>query len=389
MADENKGFADLFAEMEAPSRKKRVRVGDQVTATVVVIGADSVFLDLGAKSEGVLDRAEVLDDSGMLTVAVGDQVTARVASTDGGTIVLRMKAGRGADAASELQHAMAAGLPVLGTVGAVNKGGVEVEIGAVRAFCPVSQLDLRFVEDASTYVGQKLEFLVTRYEPEGRGGKANVVVSRKALLEEENKKRADETRATLAVGAVLTGVVTTIKDYGAFVDIGGLEGMLHVTEMGFERVNHPSDMLAVGNTIEVVVTKMEQGEKRERISLSLKALKEDPFDAAAEQLAEGQTLQGQVVRVEPFGAFVEIPGGAQGLVHVSELGAGRRVNHARDVVKVGQQVEVAVLGIDRDKKRISLSMKAVGASQEAAHARAYKPVSGGMGTFADLLKPKK
>lgn len=388
MAEKGKGFADLFAEMDKPDKKRRVRVGDQVSAKVVVIGKDNIFVDLGAKAEGVLDRGEVLDESGALTVEVGDTITARVVSTSGGTISLKIKAGRGADAAAELQHAKDGRLPVTGTVTAVNKGGVEVEIGTIRAFCPISQLELRYVEDPGSYVGQKLDFLVTRYEPEGRGGQANVVLSRRALLEAENEKLAEATRARLSVGAVLEGTVTTIKEYGAFVDLGGIEGMLHVTELGFERVKHPSDMLTVGDKLEVAVTKIEQGEKRERISLSLKALKEDPFDAAAEQLKEGQTLEGVVVRCEPFGAFVEIPGGAQGLVHVSELGAGRRVNHSRDVVKVGQAVEVAVLGIDREKKRISLSMKAVGATREAAQARDFRPSGGSLGTFADLLKKK-
>lgn len=379
----------MFAEMEKPGAKKRVRVGDEVTATVVMIGKDSVFLDVGAKAEGILDRGELLDESGALTVAVGDRVTARVVSTEGGSIALRIKMGHGGDGASELKSAMDARLPVAGTITAVNKGGVEVEMAGVRAFCPISQLDLKFVEDPGSYVGQKLDFLVTRYEPEGRGGKANVVVSRRALIEEENKKRAEETRSRLEVGATVTGVVTSVKDYGAFVDLGGLEGMLHVTELGFQRVKHPSDVLTAGDTVEVQVIKIEPGEKHERISLSLKALKEDPFETAAAELVVGQTLRGEVVRAEPFGAFVELPGGAQGLVHVSELGANRRVNHARDVVTVGQLVDVVVLGIDLEKRRISLSMKAVGASQEAAQAREFKPSGGSLGTFADLLGKKK
>ena len=216
-----------------------------------------------------------------------------------------------------------------------------------------------------------------------------MVVSRRALLNEEKKKRAAETRARISVGATVTGVVTTIKDYGAFVDLGGLEGMLHITELGFGRVKSPSDVVSVGDTLEVQITKIEERDGRERISLSLKALKEDPFETAATTLKPGQVLEGEVVRAEPFGAFVELPGGAQGLVHVSELGADRRVNHARDVVTVGQMVEVAVLGIDREKKRISLSMKAVGKSREAADAQAFKPRGGSLGTFADLLKGKK
>ncbi len=391
MTNDDKGFAAMLAEMEGPRRQKggpRARVGDEVTAKVVMIGKDAVFVDLGEKAEGVIDRAELLDDAGELTVAVGDEVTARVVSTSGGSIALKKKMGRGADGAAELRHAMDARLPVAGTVAAVNKGGVEVDVAGVRAFCPVSQLDASFVEDTGAYLGQRLDFLVTRFEPAGRGGKPNVVLSRRALIEEENKKRAAETRSRLEVGMVVTGVVKTIKDYGAFVDIGGIEGMLHVAQLGFERVKHPSDVLTVGASIEVQIINMEQGDKRERISLSLKSLQADPFDVAAAQLTVGQSLKGTVARCEPFGAFVELPGGAQGLVHVSELGENRRVNHARDVVNVGQEVEVVVLGIDEEKRRIALSMKAVGAHREASQARDFKPSGGSMGTFADLLQAK-
>jgi small subunit ribosomal protein S1 len=336
----------------------------------------------------MIDRHELVDESGLLTVEVGDEVTAAVVSTSGGTIALRIKMGR-AEGSNELKHAMDAQLPVRGTITAVNKGGVEVEMGGVRAFCPISQLAEKFVEDPATFIGQSLDFMVTRYEPEGHGGKANVVLSRRAILADEKKKRAEETRSRLSVGATVMGVVTTIKDYGAFVDLGGLEGMLHITEFGHGRIKTPADVVSVGDTLEVQITKIEMKDDRERISLSLKALKEDPFEVAAAQLTVGQVLKGEVVRVEPFGAFIELPGGAQGLAHISELAANRRVNHARDVVTVGTFVDVAVLGIDQEKRRIALSMKAVSATQEAAVARDYQPKGGTLGTFADLLKGKK
>jgi small subunit ribosomal protein S1 len=386
---EETGFAAMLAEYQTPMRRQMPRVGDEVTARIVAISSDSVFVDLGGKAEAVIDRAELLDDNEQLRVAIGDSVTARVVDTSGGSIVLRTKIARGADAANELAQAQEHRIPVEGTVVAAIKGGVEVDIAGVRGFCPVSQLDLRYVEDPATYVGKRLEFLITRYEAAGRGGKPNVVVSRRSLVEEEAKKRAAETRSTLAIGNIVSGVVTSIKEYGAFVDVGGLEGMIHITELGFDRVKHPSDVLKVGDQVEVAVTKIEpaSGDKKERIGLSLKAMQEDPFEKAAAELVEGQRLSGEIARLEAFGAFVTLPHGAQGLIHVSELGSDRRVNHARDVVSVGQKVDVVVLGIDRERKRIALSMKQVAAKAEEEQVRTFRPQGGSMGTLADLLQP--
>jgi len=393
---DDKGFAELFAEQGSPERGKRLQMGDEVTGRVVAIGSTSVFLDVGDKSEAMIDRAELCDADGNLDLAVGDKVTARVASRRDGQIVLRTKIGRGANATEQLQQAQQSGIPVEGTVAAVNKGGVEVDVAGTPAFCPVSQLDVQFVEDLGSFVGQKLTFRITRVE-EGRGGKPNIVLSRRALLEEERAKIATETRARLEVGGVVHGKVSALKDYGAFVDLGGIEGMLHISELGFGRIKHPSEVLTVGAAVEVQIIKIEQTDnpkRPERIGLSLKALKEDPFDAAADQLVEGQRLAGTVTRLEPFGAFVALPSGVEGLVHVSQLGANRHVNHARDVVAVDQEVDVVVLGIDREKRRVSLSMKAVSASIEADHAASYNRASGqqassSLGTFADLLKNKK
>lgn len=382
----------MLSEYDAPKQARRPRVGDEVTAKVVVVGSDAVFVDLGTKTEGVIEHDQLRNADGELTVEVGDTITARVASTSGGTIVLRTRAARGPDAGSELQAAASSGLAVEGTVSAVNKGGVEVDIGGVRAFCPISQLDLRYVEDPGSYMGKKLTFRVTRFEAAQGGGKPNVVISRRALLEEENKKRAAETRAGLEVGAVVSGTVTSVKDYGAFVDLGGLDGMLHITELGFGRVDHPKDVLSVGDLVRVQVTKIEETDdpkRPERIGLSLKALQTDPWETVTAKLKEGQRLTGEVVRLESFGAFVSIDQNIEGLVHVSELGANRHVHHARDVLSMGQKVEVLVKGIDHERKRIALSMKDVGAQKEAEQAASFKPTGGSLGTFADLFNKKK
>lgn len=396
MASDNQeeDFAALLAEYEPEQRGKRggPSVGDMVSGAIISIGRDSVFVEIGAKSEGVLDREQVSNDEGELRVAVGDTIEARVVSTKGGTITLRTQLSRGPDAAGEIAQAFEHGMPVEGVVGEVNKGGVEVQIAGMRAFCPVSQLDNRFVDDPTEYVGRKLTFKITRFEP-GRGRNANIVVSRRALLEEEAAARAVETRKTLAVGSVLRGTVTSIKPYGAFVDIGGLEGMLHISELGYQRVEHPADILSEGQELDVLVLKIDKTDnpkRPEKIGLSLKAMAADPWHDAITHFSAGDRVKGTVVRTEAFGAFVELAPGIEGLVHVSELGASKRVNHAREVVKVGEAVEVTVLGIDKAKKRISLSIGAVQAAEEAADAASYKPASSdSLGTFADLFNKNK
>ena len=387
-------FAALLAEYTPDGGNKRggPAVGDMVSGAILSIGRDSVFVEIGAKSEGVLDRDQVSDDDGTLLVKVGDQIEARVVSTKGGTVILRTQISRGPDVAAEIAQAFEFGLPVEGVVSEVNKGGVDVQIAGMRAFCPVSQLDLRFVEDPTIYVGRKFAFRITRFEP-GRGRNANIVVSRRALLEQEVAVRAAETRKTLAVGSVLRGTVISIKPYGAFVDIGGLEGMLHISELGYERVERPEDLLSEGQALEVQVIKIEASDnpkRPEKISLSLKAMADDPWLDGIVQYKEGDRVMGTVVRTEPFGAFIELVPGIEGLVHVSELGASKRINHSREVVSVGTKVEVTVLGIDTPRRRISLSIGAVAAAEEAADAAAYKPVQArSLGTFADLLNKKK
>ena len=321
---------------------------------------------------------------------------AHVVAIRDGQVVLRTRLGGGDDALAELGQAKDSGAPVIGRVTGVNKGGVEVEIGSVRAFCPISQLEAGFVEDAQAYVGRDLEFRVTQLERGQRDGehgeRANVVLSRRAHLEAERMRMAAELRAGLSVGMTVRGSITRVKDFGAFVDLGGIEGLVHVSEIGFARVGHPSEALSVGDVVEAQITKIEPSldpKKPDRISLSVKALSTDPLVEATGKLARGSRHQGKVVRLEPFGAIVAIEGGVEGLVHVSELASDRRVRHARDVVNIGQDVEVVVLEVDPTRRRISLSMKQVAAQREAADVAAYqRPGSASLGTFGDLLGKK-
>ena len=385
-----------FEQKSAASTQRGVKVGETVSGTVISIGADSVFVDLGGKSEGVLDLDQVCDREGNVTVSVGDTVEARVVEAGGrsGSVILRRQMGRGPEARSELVQAFEHQIPVEGTVSATNKGGFEVQVAGVRAFCPVSQIDIRFVEDPEVFLGQKLSFRITKLEA-GRGGRPNIVLSRRALLEEERAEQAEETRARLEVGAVLRGVVTSVKDYGAFVDLGGIEGMLHISELGHSRVEHPSEVLRQGQSLEVQVVKIEQtgdAKRPEKIGLSLKSLERDPWDDVVARLGPGSSVSGAVVRIQPFGAFVELAPGVEGLIHISEMGAGRRLNSPREVVSVGQNVEVTVLSVDQDKRRIGLSMDAASrnaaAAEEAEAVATHAKSKETLGTFADLLGDK-
>ncbi len=395
-------FAAMFAaaEQSAPrGRRPKLAVGDRVRGKVASIGHEVTVLELEGGGEGTLETLDLRDSGGQLTVAVGDMVEARVTGfgDKAGFVWLRRGASRGADPRAGLAEAAASGLPVEGLVTGVNKGGVEVTVGGVRAFCPVSQLELRPVADPAIYVGQKLLFRVTRFEDDRRG--PNVVVSRRALLEEEMRERAVETRAKLVPGAVLSGTVTALKDFGAFVDVGGIEGLLPASEIGFQRGTKPSDVLAVGQPVTVQVMRIEKRDdpkRPEQVSFSLKALERDPWDDAAAALRPGALVKGQVMRAETFGAFVQIAPGVEGLLHVSELGAGKHLRHAREAVKPGDTVEVTILAVDTEKRRISLGLgareDAVDDEGRAAAARASGAdnggSSGGMGTLGDLFKAK-
>ncbi len=407
-ADESADFASMLAEFEgagggkspgkAKAKTARVQLGQEIRGRVVSMSRESVFVDLGGKDDGILSLDDVRGPDGQVTVQIGDEITARVVEIDGksGGIVLRRSLGRDAKGAQELRQAFEIGLPIEGLVSGVVKGGVEVQIAGSRAFCPISQLELRHVEDAAVFVGQRLKFKITRFE-EGRS--LNLVLSRRAILEAEAQERAAEVRKKLAVGAVLRGKVTALKDYGAFVDIGGIEGMLHVSELSFQRARHPKDVLSIGQDIEVQVIKMEAGEpgskKGERISLSLKSLAKDPWAEIETDFPLGSRHSGTVLRCEDFGAFIELVPGVEGLLHISELadaqGKGGKLRHAKDAVSPGQKIDVVVKLIDRDKRRMALELAATHSARQeerAAIASLANQAGAGpqrFGTFGDLI----
>ena len=390
--------AQFAASEKHATRGGRARhvVGDRVRGVVVSIGHEVTVVELEGGGEGTLETLELRDEAGQLTVKVGDALEARVVAlgNKAGFVWLRRGPSRGVDPRTGLADAAASGLPVEGLVTGVNKGGLEVSVGGVRAFCPVSQLELRPVADPAAYVGQKLAFRVTRFEDDRRG--PNVVLSRRALLEEEMQARAAVTRERLIVGAVLPGTVTALKDFGAFVDVGGIEGLLPASELSFQRGTKPADVLAVGQTITVAVTRVEARDDPKRplqVSFSLKALERDPWQDVVASLSVGAVLKGRVTRAGAFGAFVEIAPGVEGLVHVSELGGGRPVRNAREAVKPGDTVDVTVLAIDPEKRRLSLALGAredtVDDEGRAAATRAAGASGGGLGTLGDLLKSQR
>ncbi len=393
MADQE-DFASLLRQFEQahPTQAQRdPEVGDSVRGKILSLGQDFAFVDLGAKSEGSLEIEALKDADGTMTAGVGDTVEAVVTGKDEetGTLLLGSKQGRRMHGGGELEHALQHHLPVEGLVSGVTKGGVEVQIAGLRAFCPASQIDIRFVEDLESFVGQRLAFRVTRYE----GGRhANLVVSRRALLEEARETLAAQTRARLEEGAVLPGTVTSLKDYGAFVDIGGIEGMIHISELAFGRVQHPKDVLTAGQQVEVMVLRVENSADArhpQKIALSLRALAKDPWQEAVQRFPVGELVPGTVTRLQPFGAFVELAPGIEGMIHISELGAGRRVTHPHEVLAEGATVEATVLDVDLEKRRIALSLDASRRGNSTSEASTYaeygKPKQS-LGTLGDLLK---
>mgnify|MGYP001809682482 CR=1 FL=1 len=373
-------------------------IGDKVRGTLVAIGEEYAFVDLGAKSEGRLDLSVIRDAEGQLTHAVGDTIETLVTGKDqeSGVLLLGSQQGHRYHGLDEVENAYRQGLPVQGQVSAAVKGGVEVQVAGLRAFCPASQIDLRFIEDLTEFVGQRLDFRITKLEG---GRRPNLVVSRRALLEEQQRIQADQTRAQLKEGAVLTGTVSSLKDYGAFVDLGGLEGMIHISQLAFGHVKHPKEVLQVGQQVEVSVLRIEPAtdpKKREKIALSIRALSRDPWLDAIESFPVGSRVTGRVSRLQPFGAFVELAPGVDGLVHISELAAGRRINHPSEVVTPGEEVEATVLGVDLERRRISLSLgeKLVpteggaprAAAQPSGRPKPAEPAAPAIGSFGQLLK---
>jgi small subunit ribosomal protein S1 len=346
-------FATMF---EASIQAKRIEKGQTIEGTIVAIGPEVALVDVGGKSEATIDVGELKDDEGNLDVAVGDQIQAVVVSTAGGLTLSRRLARRAATE-RQLEDAFHTGLPVEGKVERSVKGGYEVRIGRQRAFCPISQIDtLR--TDASAHEGRVYEFRIIEYK---EGGK-NLVVSRRALLEAQQRASAAEVRRSIVAGAVITGRVASVRDFGAFIDLGGgVQGLLHVSEMGWSRVSDPSRMVKPGDEITVKVLRVD--EDKQKISLGLKQLTEDPWSRVHETYEIGQVWTGRVTRVAEFGAFVELEPGVEGLAHASTFAPTGRAAGWSTQVAAGMTAAFEILSIDREKKRIGVALVPEGSAR--------------------------
>jgi small subunit ribosomal protein S1 len=343
-------FEQLLNESFTGSDMKN---GAMVMATVVGIDSEVVMVDAGMKSEAAIPLAQFKNEAGELEVAVGDEVEVCVESLEDGfgeTRLSREKAKR-AQTWVELEKFLESGEIITGHVAGKVKGGLTVDIKNVRAFLPGSLVDVRPVRDLSYLEDKDIEVKVIKLDKR----RNNVVVSRRAVIEQESSHEREAILANLAEGAVVKGLVKNLTDYGAFIDLGGVDGLLHITDMAWKRVSHPSELLQVGQEVDVKVLKYDQ--ERNRVSLGMKQLEEDPWGAIENRFPIGANFAGKVANITDYGAFVELEEGVEGLVHTSELDWTNRNIHPSKVVHLGQEVSVRILEIDKDRRRISLSLK--------------------------------
>lgn len=348
---ESQEFANLLDESETANE---IKEGSIVNGTVVRFTDDSVIVDIGHKSEGEIPKGEFRTADGELSVNEGDTVEVYLDSFEDndGEMVLSRERAEMLRAWDRISDAYENNEIVEGTVIARVKGGLSVDIG-VKAFLPGSQVDLRPVRNLDKLIGVELSFKIIKFNKK----RGNIVLSRRVLLEQDREKMRSETLSNLAENAVLKGIVKNITDYGAFIDLGGIDGLLHITDMSWGRINHPSQMFEVGQEIEVKVLSYDEG--RQRVSLGYKQLQTDPWLTVAERYTVSSRAKGTVVSLTDYGAFVEMEQGVEGLIHISEMSWSKRIKHPSKVVQVGDEVEVVVLAMDTENRRISLGMKQI------------------------------
>jgi small subunit ribosomal protein S1 len=345
-------FSDSFEELFKAEEKQELRTlnpGEKIKAIVVGISGENIFLDVGGKSEGILEAGELTDEEGNITVQPGDRIEVYFLQAKRSEQIFTTRLGSGSSLA-HLEEAWRNLIPVEGYVKTEIKGGFEITLaGNVRAFCPYSQMGLRRVDDAAAvYLDTHMIFRITRFEENGR----NLVVSARAVLEEERLQKKEELKNTLEVGQTVSAVITSIRDFGAFADLGGVDGLIPVSEVGWSRVENIGDHFAIDQEVQVVVKSIDWD--KDRISLSLKETLENPWDNFIKDFPVGSAMVGTVSRLAQFGAFVTLTAGIDGLIHISKLGGGRRIHHPREVLEAGQDIEVVIEAIDEGERRISL-----------------------------------
>jgi len=384
MNDPNEDFAALF---EASLKQKRIERGQTIEGAIVAIGPEVAFVNVGGKGEAMIALDELRDADGALEVAVGDRIQAVVVSTDGG-LTLSRKLARAAATDRQIEGAFRAGLPVEGKVERAVKGGYEIRVGRTRAFCPISQIDTRRDTDPTEHIGRVYAFRIIEYKEGGR----NLIVSRRALLEDAQRAGAAELRRSIAVDAVMTGRVASVRDFGAFVELGsGVQGLLPISEMSWSRVPSAASVVAAGDEITVKVLRID--DEGQKITLGLKQLGDDPWSKVSASYAVGQVHEGRVTRLAEFGAFVELEPGIEGLAHVSTFPPGQP-GAWRRLVPVGTTGPFEVVSLDLAAKRIGLALVHEGrrgAAREAEDVREYaeRPESEpgkAFGSLADKLR---
>ena len=378
--NDTEDFATLFA---ASVQTKRFQIGQTVEGVIVAIGAEVALVGIGAKGEASISLDELKNDDGKIDAKVGDRIQATIVSTTG-EITLSRRLQRGAASRRQLEDAWRAGLPVDGRVESQVKGGYSVSIAQQRAFCPGSQIDVVRDSDPASHIGRTYTFRIIEYQDSGR----KFVVSRRALLEAEQQVRADEVRRSLSAGAIVTGRVVSVRDFGAFVDLGaGVQGLLHVSEMGWSRIDNPSALFKPGDELTVKILRLD-GDK---IALGLKQLSDDPWSAVEHKYPVGQVAQGRVTRIAEFGAFVELEPGVTGLLPRSEAGIASDADLKKSF-PIGTTVSVAVIEVDPSARRMRLSLTAIQKADEAAEVRDYAAreettaEASGFGSLADKLR---
>jgi len=349
---DNTEFAEML-DASGQTGPVEANPGDKVTGKIVQIDGKDAFVDCGLRNELPIDLAELQADPDGPAPQIGDEVTAYVQKSDDGLKLA--KAINLRDAGQEaLTAAYAAGTPVKGKVLSTNKGGFSVDLDGTRAFCPFSQIDVRRADNPDIFIGETFQFKLLELSEDGR----NIVVSRRALVQAEREEEADKTRENLTLGDALEGTVTRLVPFGAFVDIGGIEGLVHISQISHQRVGDPSDVLQEGQTVKVKVLEIQNlGMGRsERISLSIKALASDPWPDTAASMVPGTDVTGRITRLVDFGVFVELQPGVEGLVHISEL-ANRRIMHPREILNENEEISIRILDVDVSRRRISLSRR--------------------------------
>lgn len=381
MSDES--FAELF-QAKTVSRTA-LKPGTKIEASIVGISGENIFLDVGEKSEGVLQTAELRNESGELTASIGDRLQVFFLAARGGEMIFTTRLGSNQSGSRELEEAFQAGIPVEGKVSGEVKGGFSVTVAGQRCFCPYSQMDVRKVESPEEYLEKTLTFKIIEYGNQGR----NIILSARAILEEQRQQAREALKARLSEGAQVSGVVTSIRDFGAFVDIGGVDGLIPISELAWGQTDRVEDVLSRGQQVEVIVKRIDWD--KDRLSLSLRETLANPWDSVVAKYPVGSVHQGQVCRLTAFGAFVTLEPGVDGLLHISKLGAGRRIHHPREVVETGQEMTVKIESIDTEQKRIALVPEDFVAREPAEKPEEFTPPpskkeSPSMGTLGDLLK---